>query len=70
MENQNRNIKQAVNMWFGMSPLLVIGIGAVILAITFYMYNGGFNSRVATAPMSPTTTNSPMTPTTPTTPTR
>jgi hypothetical protein len=74
MENENQNDPRANHAhaegtWFGMSPVLVLGALAILVAVSFYLYNGGFGSRVATTPMSPTTTISPTTPTGPSAPT-
>jgi hypothetical protein len=75
MENENQNykenqtLKHADNNWFGMSPIVVLGIVAVILGVGFYTYNGGYASRVATTPMNPITTTSPTSPTVPPAPT-
>jgi|GEM_PF-2957816 len=67
MENENHKFTHADNTWFGMSPIAVLGILAVLVAVSLYMFSGGFGSRVATTPMSPTTTTSPGMPSTPTT---
>lgn len=63
--NENHTLKHADGTWFGMSPIVVLGIVAVILGVGFYMYNGGYSSRVVTTPMTPITTTTPTTPAAP-----
>lgn len=62
---ENQNLKRTDNTWFGISPVLAFGIVAIILGVAFYMYNGGYVSRVATTPVSPITAPTPTSPTVP-----